>query len=208
MENIKSLCSKCRNTTNHAVLAQHKLIRDSSDGEIQWRGTYQIIQCLGCDDIVFRCASMFTEDHDPSTGQPIESVQLYPDPAVGRQPMNGHEAFPLKIARIYMETLNAVNNQTPILAAIGLRILIESICLEQKTKADKLTEGIDELVEMGLLSKKQAEFLHINRFMGNQAASEVVAPKPQSLIAALDIAENLLKTVYILPDMTQMLKRS
>lgn len=59
---------------------------------------------------------------------------------------------------------------------------------------------------MGWLSQKQAETLHMHRFMGNVAAHEIQAPKPQELIAALDIAETLLKTIYILPDMADSIK--
>jgi len=47
---------------------------------------------------------------------------------------------------------------------------------------------------MGLLSAKQAEFLHNHRFMGNEAAHEIVAPN-RRLVAAIDIAETLLKTI-------------
>ena len=120
--------------------------------------------------------------------------------------MPGHEAFPIKTKRVYLETLEALNGQIPLLAAIGLRALIESICLEQKTKSKNLAGGIDELASMGLLSAKQAEFLHNHRFMGNEAAHEIVAPNPEHLVAAIDIAETLLKTIYILPAMAEQLK--
>ena len=44
--------------------------------------------------------------------------------------------------------------------------------------------------------------------MGNEAAHEIVAPKAQDLIAALDIAETLLKTIYVLPNVAASIKRS
>lgn len=105
-----------------------------------------------------------------------------------------------------METLKALSSGMPLLAAIGLRALIESICLEQKTKSRTLAKGIDELAANGLLSQKQAEFLHNHRFMGNVAAHEIEAPKPEHLIAALEIAETLLKTIYILPEIAEQIK--
>lgn len=207
-DKIKALCRSCQRETNHAILAEHNTSGHVYDDDIQWWGKYQIIQCLGCNDIGFRHASTCTEDFDPRTGNLVESVRLYPNPAAGRQPIDGHENFPRKTSRIYLETLNALNNQTPILAAIGLRALIESICLQQETKANKLATRIDELANMGLLSMKQAQFLHNHRFMGNEAAHEVVGPKPQHLIAALDIAETLLKTIYILPYMADGIKKT
>ena len=59
--------------------------------------------------------------------------------------------------------------------------------------------------EMGHLSNTQANFFHKHRFMGNLAAHEIVAPKPEHLIAALDIAETLLKTIYVLPTLAESL---
>jgi len=207
MAKVKALCASCKKITNHAVLAKHDTSGDTYDGNIQWWATYEIIQCLGCDDISFREVSTCTEDFDPLTGKLEESILLYPDRASGRDPMFGYEEFPTKTKRIYMETIKALNVGTPLLAAIGLRALIESICLEQKTKSRILAMGIDELADMGLLSKKQAEFLHNHRFMGNEAAHEIVAPKPEHLVAALDIAETLLKTIYVLPEMADKIKK-
>jgi len=208
MDKVKALCGSCKKMTNHAVLAQHKTSGEVYDGEIQWWRTYQIIQCLGCEDFSFRDSSACTEDYEPRTGKLTDTVLLYPDRVSGREPIEDYEEFPSKTKRVYLEILKALNGQTPILAAIGLRALIESICLEQKTKSKNLSKGIDELADMGLLSKKQAEFLHNHRFMGNAAAHEIVAPKPQHLVAALDIAETLLKTIYILPDIADQLKKT
>ena len=120
--------------------------------------------------------------------------------------MYGYETFPIKTKRIYLETLKALHNNTLVLGAIGLRAIIESVCIEQKTKAKVLAKGIDELAESGLLSKKQAEFLHEHRFMGNLAAHEMVAPNATEFIAALDIAETLLKTIYVLPHVAAKMK--
>jgi hypothetical protein len=128
-----------------------------------------------------------------------EYESLYPNRMEEREPIVGYEAFPKRTRQIYMEVLKALNTGAPLLSAIGLRALIESVCLEQQTKAKNLAGGIDELADLGFLSKKQAEFLHEHRFMGNDAAHEIKAPEPQELVAALDIAETLLKTIYILP---------
>lgn len=204
---VKVLCRDCKKATNHNVLLEHKECGGCADDEPRWWDSYQIIQCMGCEDISFRKTSESEMDFDPNTGELQECEFLYPDRLGDRDPMLGYEAFPVKTKRIYLETLKALNNQIPILAAIGLRALIESICLEQKTKATILAKGIDELAEMGLLSAKQAEFLHNHRFMGNEAAHEIVAPKPEHLVAAVDIAETLLKTIYVLPDMAEQLKR-
>lgn len=206
MATDKVLCAECKKVTNHNIIKEHQASGDAYDGEIQWWANYQVIECLGCDEVSFRQISSSSEDYNPQTGKQEIYEILYPDRADGRAPMEDSDLFPVKTKRVYRETLKALNNQTPLLTAIGLRALIESICIEQKVKAKNLAKGIDELVGMGLLSEKQAEFLHNHRFMGNEAAHEMVAPKPEHLVAAIDIAETLLKTIYILPDKAEAMK--
>lgn len=203
---IRVLCKSCRHATNHEVLFSHDSVAESEDGDIKVWTSDQVLKCCGCDDISFRHAYECTEDIDYETGQLAVTEVLYPNRVDGRGPMDGYDEFPAKTRRIYKETLKALNQNAFILSAIGLRALIESICVEQKTLGGTLEKRIDELAASGLLSKKQAEFLHAHRFMGNAAAHEMIAPKVTELVAALDIAETLLKTIYILPDVANSLK--
>jgi len=77
---------------------------------------------------------MITVLIDPYTGEIQESESLYPDRISGREPMPGHEAFPIKTKRVYLETSKPSTADT---ASRRHRTpaLIESICLEQKTKS-------------------------------------------------------------------------
>jgi Domain of unknown function (DUF4145) len=202
---VKVLCRTCKHPTNHDVLFSKELTGETPD-DIRWWHAYQLLQCCGCEEKTFRDASTTSEDIDPYTGESEISEVLYPNRSDGRPPMEGYENFPTKTKRIYLEALKALHNNALILGAIGLRAIIESVCIEQKTKAKVLAKGIDELAESGLLSKKQAEFLHGHRFMGNVAAHEMVAPNATEFIAALDIAETLLKTIYILPEIAAKMK--
>jgi hypothetical protein len=203
---VKVLCSTCKRSTNHDVLFSNDFHDSSEEGDIDFWSSDQVIKCCGCDEVSFRKTSECTEDIDYTTGGLVLTEYLYPNRVEGRLPIKGHESFPIKTRRIYDETLKALNQNAFILSAIGLRALIESICVEQKTKAKTLAKGIDELAASGLLSEKQAEFLHAHRFMGNAAAHEMVAPKATELVGALDIAETLLKTIYILPELADSIK--
>ena len=55
------------------------------------------------------------------------------------------------------------------------------------------------MVAQRLLSPTQAEFLHKNRLLGNVAVHEIEPADTPTLKLAVDIIENLLQTVYILP---------
>jgi hypothetical protein len=184
-------CIECGRKTNHDIV--YELEQESEDifgFPIITR--FQTLQCRGCETVTF------CENRTEELGS-VKDMQFYPGRASGKGPMIGTFRFPTTTRKMYNEVLQALNNDAPVLAAIGLRSLIESICIAQKTSAKNLMGCIDELADMGLLSKRQADFLHTHRFLGNVAAHEMKEPKPEELSAALDIAETLLKTIYILP---------
>ncbi len=115
--------------------------------------------------------------------------------------MENDYKLPPSIRIIYREVLTALNNSSVIIAAIGLRTLIEAICIDQNASGDNLGKKIDALATQGVLSTQQAKILHAHRFLGNVATHEITAAKPTELVAAFDIAETLLKTIYILPEL-------
>ena len=119
--------------------------------------------------------------------------------------MTDDHHLPAKISAIYEEVIGAMNAQLPVLAAIGLRTLIEAICKERGIVDGNLEKLIDGLATSGVVSTAQASILHGHRFLGNTAAHEVVTPKPRELVAALEIAETVLRTIYILPELSKQI---
>jgi hypothetical protein len=71
-----------------------------------------------------------------------------------------------------------------------------------------LADKINELVTKGELAQKQADFLNVHRFLGNDAAHDMLPPPPSEIIAALEILENLLRTIYELPKVAAELTAS
>ena len=195
----KILCVDCSIPTNYEVIEEVKKSHQDDFGSIFWSYDFQVIQCRGCDVISFRQLFWSSDSFSPHTGDEVAVETLYPSRNFWRNPIIGYESFPARTIRVYLEVLTALNNNAPILAAIGLRAIIELICVEQNTTSNNLAGAINELAQVGLLSQNQAAYLHAHRFMGNVAAHEIVASTPQELMAALDIAETLLKTIYILP---------
>lgn len=204
-DRVRVKCSQCASHTSHIVLASKDLSGTEPDVDIRWWDAYQIIQCGGCETVSFRKASSNTENVEPNGELAVEEA-LYPDPASQRRPIDGNQKFPATTRRVYLEVLKALSHGAPLLAAIGLRALIESICRERKTSKGDLAQRIDELVGQGLLSRRQADFLHTHRFLSNVAAHEIRAPDQQELLAALDIAETVLKTIYVLPGLAASIR--
>jgi len=103
--------------------------------------------------------------------------------------------------------LTAIGNDQPVLAGIGIRAIIETVCKERSAKGKDLKEKIDDLANLGVVTKDGAKILHSLRFMGNDAAHEVKAHTNEELITAIDVAEYTLKGVYILPKLADKLPK-
>lgn len=112
--------------------------------------------------------------------------------------------LPLKVRKVYREVITAVNSQLPVLAGIGLRSLIEAACKDKGVRGRNLEQQINGLATQGVLSQVQADVLHTHRFLGNAAAHEITPAQPRELIAALEIAETILRTIYVLPNLSRV----
>jgi anti-anti-sigma regulatory factor len=115
-----------------------------------------------------------------------------------RQPFRHSRELPEKIRRIYDETFMALAYGLPVLAGIGIRTLVEGVCKDVNDESGTLEQRINSLIESDVLTKTGAAILHRTRFLGNRAAHEVEPPTLEQLNAALDVAEHLLTSVYVM----------
>jgi hypothetical protein len=199
-------CTKCKQTTSHDVLHSSNVGDNDDDSGTHWGEIYQTVQCRGCSTISFAVQSWNSEDTDEQH-QPITFQVLYPSRTI-RKPIENYYYLPPKVRIVYEETLTALSNKAPILAAIGIRAVVEAVCQDYGCTMQNLEKSIDRLVEKGHLAADQAVFLHLQRFMGNAAAHEIAAPEQAELRAALDIAENLLINLYVLPVLAKKMEKS
>lgn len=204
---MKVSCLLCKTRTNHESVA--KFEANSGDNEYQWWATYEVIKCCGCETISYRTARWTEDDWVKEINDHSIDETLYPPRTSGRVALFDdflNPEIPSIVLTIYLEVIKALNNSSPLLAAIGLRSIIEAICKQQKAKGRDLKSKIDDLAKQGLLAKNQAFILHSHRFLGNTAAHEIVAAPSEELLAAFDIAETMLKTIYVLPELQKRIK--
>jgi Domain of unknown function (DUF4145) len=202
-EEYSLLCIKCSGKTAHKVISSLGVYGDEEHmGAFicGWTTENQIVQCLGCKSISFRIASTNSEDYDPEDGTPWIQEILFPSRVEGIKGLGSQTRYlPLNIRRIYDETLIALSSNAPVLAGIGLRALLETVCKEKQAHGKNLQEKIDSLSKAGALTPNSAAILHRIRTLGNAAAHEVKPHNNKQLSLAMDIVEHLLKDVYILP---------
>ena len=199
---MKLFCNRCGGDTNHKVIKSHSQTywgEDDPDMQIDYaKGTWEIIQCAGCDRVSFQELWHTSEDWVSNEG-PVPTVYRYPE--ADKDQLDDAKSFrqaPYNINRIYKESIQSFNIGNYILCAAGLRIVIEGICEEAMTteKPKNLEKKINALHEQGILSKKHAEILHALRFIGNEAVHELTAPSADDLKAAIEIVEHTLENLY------------
>lgn len=197
-------CSECKRPTKHKVLASVDISGEDwyQGSSVQYNVHHQIVQCQGCETVTFRIASSNSEDFEPIDHEGnygyVESLVLYPSRNEGRIPIKDSHILPQNVQRIYDETIKAMNNEQPVLAGIGIRALVETICKDKQAVGTNLEQKVDALVKIGVLTTDGATILHQIRTLGNVAAHEVKPHKFNQLSLALDVCEHLLQGVYLL----------
>lgn len=208
---MKAYCSQCNIETNHSIL--HKIKKSYNDDEkgIWAEGTWQIIECKGCEDVSFREVWVNSEDTDP-----YENIKLYPIRGKETLPIKPFYNVPYKVRSIYREMIDAFNNGLFVLCSAGLRATIEGICISEsifdgpvefekngttviKRKKD-LQGKIGGLFEKGLLTKHHTEILHEHRFLGNEALHSLDQPTKEELKIAIEIVDHTLDNLYELTE--------
>ena len=195
----KVRCVGCQNDTRHHVV--FSLARRCEDAGWWWIENYQVLQCRGCGSPTFRYERVDedSDQYDEVTGEShlASDVVLYP--SRGTKPELENTRFlPSGVQRVYREVLLALGAQASVLAAIGLRTLIEAACRDLGATGN-LKSMIDSLVANGKLRAEESDILHLLRDAGNVSAHETQAFTQKELMHALTMVEHILTTVYLLP---------
>lgn len=201
MENkdIKVLCERCQLETNHEVLCSKNRYEVAEGDDSIWETeTFMIVKCRGCDNIHMVRKYVFSEDEIeyPDGGYgPEEHIDVYPVPKIGFNRLNNKYEIPTPLRNIYEQTCNSIAVHDYILAGIGLRAIVEAICLMEHIKG-KLNKQITTLAKNGIISKNDVEKLHAIRFLGNDAAHKIESPTKRQIEIAIKIIENMLDNKY------------
>jgi hypothetical protein len=205
-DQIRVFCHGCGRRTNNIILEKHE-VRSHPDEPFSWGANHFFCKCAGCDSITYAIESW---DENDWNGEEMESSwKTYPVAEGQRTPIFDElfdSEIPRNVINIYKEVIEAYNAQLPVLTGIGLRALIEAVCADRQVSGNNLQERIDGLATKGVLTQQQAEDLHAHRFLGNVAAHEIVSAPRQELTTAIEIAEHVLRSIYVMPGLAKTVK--
>lgn len=194
---VFNYCIKCKQKTNHDIEGSHQ--EEQHPDEYHCMTEHSVVKCRGCNTVSFRKVfydyeGAYPDDYNDGWVVP-EEIETFPKAEIGSI---NTKHLPEIVEIIYKETCNAYRDGALTLAGIGFRATIEAICNDQVITGKELSVRINNLASKGLISKKDSARLHSIRFLGNDAAHEIITPSKNSLQAALIICEHLITTVYII----------
>lgn len=197
---VDAVCQFCGHETKHVILKSVE--RKWGNDDIQGNDSYQIIQCRGCENVSYRTESCNSDDYNyvgDSEMEPSISVTIYPHRVSGRTQLENLWGVPHTISKIYKETFESICAGSYILAGLGLRAIVEAVCVAEGATQWNFHKKIDHLVSTNKLTRAGGDLLLHIRDIGNESAHKSIPIKPDDVDIALEIVEGLLKNVYIIP---------
>ena len=170
---------------------------------------YLIVQCRGCENISFIHDYKMFADND--TEEMIHLIDQYPsqyrrsDNQIFLSEDNLNK-LPSSIRNLYEEVEEAFEAESCILAGLGLRTLVEALCIQQQINGKNLQDKIKELENKRLISIQEAPILDKLRLIGNSSAHKIKSLPLDQLEYALGILNHILVSIYILQKITKRIK--
>lgn len=190
-------CNWCERSTHHELKANHSSFfedEELDDGPPYWEEhQYRFWVCKGCDAATLEVVYNIAGQKDSEGDKVWYSLDFYPKRRRSDWPLKRFNQLDEKLAQIHREVIASFNADLKILCAIGLRALMEGVCADKGITGRSLQERIDGL---NILPSNIVESLHSFRFMGNDAAHELQAPRREDLRLAIEVIEDLLNFLY------------
>lgn len=205
MKTKKAHCNACGGERNHDVVHSESTRWDDDHHGVCGGDTYETLKCCGCDAIKLRHVSWFSEDDEPS-------ITYFP-PAVFRRHPEWFEELIDRVppeADFVVSLLNeiyvALHNNLTSLATMGVRALLEKVMISQSGDLGSFSAHVRKFEELGHLSRRQRERLNAILDAGHAAMHRIYTPKSSDVITLLDIAENIIESVFLHDHRVEKLK--
>ena len=201
----KLFCNTCKNRTNHLLDSKHTRwyfeLENEEDEFPLWseEWEYRFWICMGCDTAVLEEVYNGPECSTDEDGDTLYVYATYPKRSSSELVPKRFSSIDNDLSEIYKEIIATFNSGLPILCAVGLRALLEGICVS-KGITDEVSRGfegkLNELKSGKHLPVNIVDGLHSFKFMGDNAAHRLVSPSRAELKLAIQIMEDLLNFLY------------
>jgi hypothetical protein len=197
-------CNECPRKTRHRLL--HKVVLDDSEfiEEVGTLGSitiFETLQCCGCEEVLLR------RTWDSCEGDPEPSVRYFP-PKVSRRPPSWQLEIPFELSSVLREIYRSLDANNRRLPMMGARALIDTLINDKVGDVGTFDEKLKELERLGFISPHNRKVLAAALDVGHAVTHRGHTPSVEKVNDVMDIVENLLHAVYVLPSVAEELEKS
>lgn len=218
-------CRSCKNDTKHIILKKHFKEELDYESGYWWSEEYMIAECAGCETVTFikEYDDPTMHFYHPEEAEQIdmEDIKIFPPKPLTNKDNNYQmvefQHLPELLSTLYKQVVANYELRYYLLAAAGLRMIIEGICNDlsikkgfvtddetgeiavkegQQVRSDNLNGRINGLAENKILTEGQTGILHIIRKLGNQTVHKLNNPKGSIILQGLEIVEHTFRNIY------------
>jgi len=200
-------CNDCNGEKKHKILFK-KVTRWSEPGyPVDGGNAYRLIECCGCETIKLVHEDWCSE-HTDAELRPIIHKKYYPPSLFRPLPKWLNNLDPeWEITKLVIEVYSALQNDSPSLALMGIRAIIEQLMIEKTGDNNSFKKNMMEFEKQGYISSKQRKFLESALEAGHASIHRGFIPKSIHIETCMDVCENLIETIHILPRKSLTLDR-
>ena len=196
-------CNWCQRRTLHDLLCETSTEEEEDFGpsKIKVKTKFEMLQCCGCEEVILRRT---VEDEIPFDDP---TVTYFPPPVSRQPPAWLHlRTFPGELRSVFEEIYRSLDANNRLLPMMGARTLIDMLMVEKVGDVGTFDEKLKKLEALGVISSRNREVLAAALDVGSAAAHRGHTPNSDDVNAVMDIVENLVHAVYVLPGMAQRLR--
>jgi hypothetical protein len=198
-------CTPCGQGTRHETLATRRVGEEAQIGEAAdevaevGRNTYILLECRGCGTVILR-----HDFEDYTTSE--TTTRYYPPPIYRRRPRWLH-SIPDSLSSLFRELYVSLAANAPRLSVMGARTLVDIVMTEKIGDVGTFADKLKELEAKGFIGRLNRQHLEAALDAGSAVAHRGHSPSTDSVNQVIDIVENLVEAVYVLPNAATNLGR-
>ena len=127
---------------------------------------------------------------------------------VGRPKPDWYEHLPSNVRSLLDEVYLSLSNDMRALPSMGLRTVIDMVCVDLIGDTGSFSDKLKMLRAQGHVSDREKAMLEIAIDVGSASAHRGHNPSIEDINSLLDICEHLLKGIYVLPVVSQILHKT
>jgi hypothetical protein len=170
-----------------------------------WETIFSMLKCLGCESVVLERCVTSSEYSEPEK-------EYFPPVASRKKPKWATDEtegiVPRTLIRLLNEVYLALHTDSRSLATMGARTILDMLILDKVGDVGSFKDKLNALQVKGLIGVQQRDFLEAALEAGHASSHRGHIPSTENLDHVMDILENLVAQVYVLPSAAKSLRKS